>query len=132
MLFVFIFQREKDFSVQHSTLVNRAYSTLQNPLDRGLYLLVLNEASLELRNETLPPQFLDEIMSINEDLIEAETVEEIHAVGVCNQARIDKKIEQISAAFKRSDRENAKQLLLRLKYYMSIQDKVKESLRRVV
>jgi molecular chaperone HscB len=118
--------------LQHSALVNRAYNTLQRPLARGLYLLHLNEDSLEHETHLSTAEFLDEIMTINEDLIEAETAEEMNAVGDRNQAKIDDLVNRISEAFKNDDANKAKELLLRLKYYSNIQEKVKEALQRVV
>jgi len=112
--------------------VNRAYNTLQRPLDRGLYLLRLDEESLEHDASVSVTGFLDEIMTINEDLIEAETAQEINAVGALNQTRIDALVHRISEAFKIDDRDAAKELLLQLKYYASIQEKVKESLQKCV
>ena len=125
-------QIEKEFSAQHSTLVNHAYNTLQKPLDRGLYLLRLSEDRLEHDTRITSAEFLDEIMTINEDLIEAETAEEINIVGDLNQARIDALVRRISDAFKIKDPVTAKELLLRLKYYASIQEKVKELLQKII
>lgn len=125
-------QVEKEFSAQHSTLVNRAYNTLQRPLDRGLYLLHIDEDNLEHESHVSTADFLDEIMTINEALLEAETAADIEAAGARNQAKIDELERNISDAFKKNDTQRAKELLLRLKYYSNIQNKVKESLQGFV
>ena len=71
-------------------------------------------------------------MSINESLLEAETIDEINAVGDRNQAKIDEMVHGISEAFKEGDTDGAKELLLQLKYYANIQEKVKELLQKVI
>ncbi|XP_074062330.1 iron-sulfur cluster co-chaperone protein HscB isoform X1 [Macrotis lagotis] len=73
-------QTEKDFSEQHSTLVNEAYKTLLAPLSRGLYLLKLQGVEIsEGTDAGMDMEFLGEIMEINEKLAgahsEAETKE---------------------------------------------------------
>ena len=94
-------------------------------------MLHLNEDSLE-QEKHLSLEFLDEIMSINESLLEAETIDEINAVGDRNQAKIDEMVNGISEAFKKGETDAAKDLLLQLKYYANIQEKVKESLQKVI
>ncbi|KAM6318118.1 iron-sulfur cluster co-chaperone protein HscB isoform 2-T2 [Podargus strigoides] len=63
--------KEQYYSEQHSSLINKAYQTLLNPLSRGLYLLELN--GVEPAQETdcdADSVFLTEIMEINEKLAE--------------------------------------------------------------
>lgn len=65
------FQREKDLSESLSSLVNKAYSTLLNPLDRGIYMLKLHNVSIPEETTSLGPEFLMEIMELNEEIEEA-------------------------------------------------------------
>ena len=125
-------QTEKQFSLQHSAIVNRAYNTLQKPLARGLYMLRLGEESLEHEVHIAMAEFLDEILEVNEAILEADSPDVIAVVGAENQSKIDSLVNQISVAFKQNDRTVAKELLLRLKYYLNVADKVKDALQKYV
>lgn len=109
--------------------MNKAYQTLLKPLSRGLYLLRLNEEHLE-KEAQMDPEFLDEIMTRNEEIIEAETLDEIAALGDRNQIVLDDLVRRISQAFGANDTAHAKELLLRLKYFSNIDDKIKEAMRK--
>lgn len=54
-----------------SSLINKAYNTLSNPLERGLYMLSLNNVSIPEGTTSLEPEFLMEIMERNERVEEA-------------------------------------------------------------
>ena len=45
------FQRQYTYSLDNSSLVNKAYKTLRDPYERGLYLLKLMDNAIE-ENET--------------------------------------------------------------------------------
>ena len=62
-----VIQEEQDFADAQSTAVNEAYDALLKPVPRALYLLKLNGLSLE-ENITLEPEFLMDIMEINEEV----------------------------------------------------------------
>lgn len=53
-------------------MVNKAYATLMNPLERGLYILSLHNISIEEGSTQVDKEFLMEIMDRNEE-IENET-----------------------------------------------------------
>jgi molecular chaperone HscB len=125
-------ETEKEFSLQHSAIVNRAYNTLQRPLARGLYLLHLNEDALEHETQIAASDFLDEILETNEAILEAESADEIATIGARNQAKIDAIVLRVSEAFKNNDQQKAKELLIRLKYYSNIGEKIKEALQKCV
>ncbi|XP_063000390.1 iron-sulfur cluster co-chaperone protein HscB [Elgaria multicarinata webbii] len=119
-------QTERDFSEQHSSLVNKAYRTLLSPLSRGLYLLELN--GVELEEGTDPeadPEFLSEIMEINEKLSEAHNdakVEEMENFIAAKQAEL---IGSVSRAFDQDDFQEAKKVLAKMKYFANLEEKVK-------
>lgn len=65
-------QKEQEISEEFSSVVNKAFSTLSNPLERGLYLLSLHGVSIGEGNTDVDKVFLMEIMERNEE-IENET-----------------------------------------------------------
>lgn len=118
-------EKEKDFSIQHSSLVNRAYRMLAKPLTRGLYMLRLSEEDLEKETQ-IDLEFLDDVMEINEAIIEADSIETIVKLEIENQRVIDQLVRQISKAFEEDDKTLAKICLVKLKYYSNIDDKIKD------
>ncbi|XP_051490318.1 iron-sulfur cluster co-chaperone protein HscB isoform X2 [Apus apus] len=102
--------KEQHYSEQHSSLINKAYQTLLNPLSRGLYLLELK--GVEPVQETdcdADTEFLTEIMEINEKLAESKN-EDI--------------LEEIETLIK-DDLQEAKKLLAKMKYFANLEDKLK-------
>nr|XP_033340020.1 iron-sulfur cluster co-chaperone protein HscB [Megalopta genalis] len=59
-------EKEKQLSENLSSLINSAYSTLSNPLHRGLYMLKLNNITISEGTYSMDPEFLMEIMERNE------------------------------------------------------------------
>lgn len=55
-------------SSEWSSLINKAYKTLQTPLDRGEYLLELHGITLPEDNTINDPEFLMEMMEKNEEV----------------------------------------------------------------
>lgn len=72
-----MFQEEKILSESFSSLLNKAYSTLVNPLQRGLYMLKICGLNIEEGSITMDSSFLGEIMEWNEQVEEANTKESI-------------------------------------------------------
>nr|XP_034953913.1 iron-sulfur cluster co-chaperone protein HscB isoform X2 [Zootoca vivipara] len=104
-------QAEQNFSKQHSSLANKAYRTLLSPLSRGLYLLELNGVELEKGTDPeADPEFLSEIMEINEKLSDANN---------------DAKIEEMEN-FIADDLQEAKKHLAKMKYFANLEEKLKE------
>jgi len=131
-MYIVCLQTEKGFSLQHSAIVNRAYNTLQKPLARGLYMLQLSEENLEHEMQITIPEFLNEILEVNEAISEADSPDVVAVIGAENQAKIDNLVHCISEAFKQNDRVTAKELLLRLKYYSNVDEKIKDVLQTYV
>lgn len=61
-------QEEKQISEELSSLVNKAYSTLLDPLNRGLYMLKLHNITIPEGTTSVDPEFLMDIMEINEEV----------------------------------------------------------------
>lgn len=108
--------------------MNKAFSTLQKPLSRGLYLLELYGEPLDENEIEMEPDFLMEIMEINEKLAGATSVKIISSIGDENRIVLNDLVEQLSKAFKQKNVNVAKEILARLKYFTNIDDKVKNML----
>ncbi len=63
---------EQEKAMQLTSLANTAYATLKNPDKRMGYLLTLMGVMEEGEKYQLPPDFLMEVMEVNEDLMELE------------------------------------------------------------
>lgn len=59
---------EKSISENYSSLVNKAYSVLQSPLKRAMYLLSMKGENIQEDQKIENPEFLMEIMEINEEV----------------------------------------------------------------
>ncbi len=129
-LCVYIFQKETSLSEQHSAAVNRAYQTLLKPIPRGLYLLQLHGSDLEEGEIQMDPDFLMEIMEVNETLADCTDWAEIRDIDDKNKVILDELIREVAKHFDAADIRNAKKTLSKLKYYANIDDKVKEKERK--
>lgn len=61
-------ETEKDISAEYSSLVNKAYNTLQTPLMRAIHLLHLKGEAIEEEQRVDDPEFLMSIMELNEEV----------------------------------------------------------------
>lgn len=59
-------EAEQSLSSEWSSLVNKAYKTLQTPVLRGEYLLSLKGITISEKNTIEDPEFLMEVMEKNE------------------------------------------------------------------
>ncbi|XP_061459490.1 iron-sulfur cluster co-chaperone protein HscB isoform X2 [Rhineura floridana] len=117
---------EQDFSKQHSSLVNKAYRTLLNPLSRGLYLLELNGIELVKGTDTeADPEFLLEIMEINEKLSDANNDAKIEEMENFIAAKQEALTKGVRRAFDQDDLQEAKKLLAKMKYFANLEEKLK-------
>ncbi|CAK6959765.1 iron-sulfur cluster co-chaperone protein HscB [Scomber scombrus] len=121
--------KEQEYSEHQSALVNKAYTTLLKPLSRGLYMLDLEGMSIEEGTSFGgDPQFLMEVMEINEALDGAQTSEEANKIGQDTKGKLADLTEQIDAALRKGELQTAKALLAQMKYFANIDEKVKEKL----
>ncbi|XP_001380062.2 iron-sulfur cluster co-chaperone protein HscB isoform X1 [Monodelphis domestica] len=119
-------QTERDFSEQHSTLVNEAYRTLLTPISRGLYLLKLHGMEIpEGTDSGMDMEFLGEIMEVNEKLAEAHSEAATKEIGAFVRAKQKELTEDLAKAFEQGDLQKAKKLLGKMKYFSNLDEKVK-------
>ncbi|HEY1024140.1 MAG TPA: Fe-S protein assembly co-chaperone HscB [Sphingobacteriaceae bacterium] len=118
-----------------STLNNKAYAVLSNPLKRAEYILSLNDLVREGEKYQLPQEFLMEMMEVNEALMEQEfdpdamALEEIKGQVDQKEANLFSELHSFTSAYDaggESDREEAllkiKEIWYRQKYLMRIRD----------
>ncbi|XP_010735139.2 iron-sulfur cluster co-chaperone protein HscB [Larimichthys crocea] len=121
--------KEQEYSETHSALVNKAYRTLLKPLSRGLYMLELKGISIEEGTDSgADPEFLMELMEINEALHGARTSEQANEIGKDAKGKLADLTKEIDAALLKGELQAAKALLAQMKYYANIEEKVKEKL----
>ncbi|KAL8179956.1 UNVERIFIED_CONTAM: hypothetical protein K2H54_000807 [Gekko kuhli] len=120
-------QAERDFSAQHSALVNQAYGTLRSPLARGLHLLELNGVELEKGTDSeADPEFLSEIMEMNEKLTETKNEDATEEMENYIAAKQEELAKEVGRAFDQDDLQKAKKVLIKMKYFASLEEKVKK------
>ena len=123
--FVSATEENKTGSLTWSAAVNQGYKTLQKPLTRALYLLELSGHPLTEESVTLEPDFLMDIMTLNEEVADADE----------NEVRIlEEKMKDTMADFiltvdillTNDEFERAREEVARMKYYSNILDKIYE------
>lgn len=121
--------KEQQYSESQSALVNKAYRTLLKPLSRGLYMLELEGMRIEEGTDSgAQADFLMELMEINEAVDEAQTSAEAEKIGRDMNGKLVDLTKQIDAALCEGELQTAKALLVQMKYYANIEEKVKEKL----
>jgi molecular chaperone HscB len=65
-------EEEKATALEKSALLNKAFKTFQNPDETIKYVLQLKELLEEEEKYELPPDFLMEVLEINEELMELD------------------------------------------------------------
>ncbi|XP_012277071.1 iron-sulfur cluster co-chaperone protein HscB, mitochondrial [Orussus abietinus] len=120
-------EKEKQISENLSSLINKAYNTLLNPVDRGLYILQQYESSIPEGTTNLDSEFLMEIMEKNEE-IEAVSndKEKVFKLLEENRITLDVLTRDVSDAFRNKNIKLAKEALTKMKYYSSINLRLKQ------
>ena len=120
-------QEEQSVADKQSAYINKAYTTLLRPLSRGLYVLELHGDPIEESNTSVDPEFLMLMMEVNEELSEHQhDVEILRNLEKQNLECLNKCIKSISDAFREKNLAEAKEHVIKLKYYTNIEEKIKE------
>ncbi|XP_076244931.1 iron-sulfur cluster co-chaperone protein HscB-like protein, mitochondrial [Calliopsis andreniformis] len=120
-------EKEKQLSENLSSLVNKAYSTLSHPLKRGLYMLKLNGITISEETDNMNAEFLMEIMEKNEEIDDAlNDVAKIKKIMQENETMLNDMSMEIGDAFRQNNIKQAETLLIRMKYYDSINTRLKK------
>ncbi|XP_077298508.1 iron-sulfur cluster co-chaperone protein HscB-like protein, mitochondrial [Arctopsyche grandis] len=119
---------EQKISEEYSSLVNKAYSTLLHPLSRGTYILQLKGHELPEKTD-LESGFLHEIMERNEEVECADTPEEILRIEREIKSILVRLQNELNDALITDDFSAAIKTLVQMKYYISIEDQIKNVIR---
>ncbi|ROT76973.1 putative iron-sulfur cluster co-chaperone protein HscB, mitochondrial-like [Penaeus vannamei] len=119
-------EREQQYAADHSSQINKAYRCLLHPVERALYLLELAGQPLHEGQIDMDPEFLMEIMEVNEELAEADDKETVQEIGQKNQRILDNLLQEADTAFSNEDINTARQVVAKIKYYNNIYEKVRD------
>ncbi|CAG9809088.1 unnamed protein product [Chironomus riparius] len=123
-------EAEQSLSSEWSSLVNKAYKTLQTPVLRGEYLLSLKGITISEKNTIEDPEFLMEVMEKNETVEEAETKDDLLVLLDELQDEIADVNNKFASAYQSKNYAAAKNYLIKMKYLMSIENITKEKIQR--
>lgn len=105
-----------------SSLINKAYTTLQNPLSRAEYILSCNGVEMSSEGEKLTGGgILMTVMELREQIEEAQTESDLQPVKEEVDGLIKSELDQLEELFGRSSWEDAKNSAVRLRYWFNIQ-----------
>lgn len=130
---------EQDRVLELSTLNNKAYKVLSDPLKRIEYVLALSNLLAEGEKYQLPQQFLMEMMDVNEAIMEQEfepdavAIEDIKSQVGEIEAKLFDELKKHTTVFDSEDQEDKKELLLKIKdiwYREKYLLRIRESLSR--
>lgn len=104
-----------------SALLNKAYTTLQQPLARAEYILSLHGHELAGESESLTDaDVLMTVMEAQEEIEAAETQADLQKVKADADALIQEELQNLSSLFAASQWQQAKQSAVKLRYWLNI------------
>ena len=107
--------------------MNRAFRTLQDPLQRAVYLLELRGETIDESDSHSDTDFLMQILQLNEELADIDTAQDFHNFVAKNDATLDEIQSQLTTAFDvDNDVMRAKSLIVKMKYYSNLKEKLKD------
>ncbi|PWN35243.1 Co-chaperone Hsc20 [Meira miltonrushii] len=122
-------EKEQQIAAQQSAMINKAYETLREPLQRAHLLLEKFQSSIPSEAESLEdPEVLMEVMELREELEEASTEEEAAQVRARNKERLDATVNLLREAFSQQppDTETARSAAVGLRYWNNIEKAARE------
>ncbi|CAG9762400.1 unnamed protein product [Ceutorhynchus assimilis] len=122
-------KEEQSISANYSSLVNKAYSNLQVPLKRAEHLLQLKGDKLGEEQTLDDPEFLMEMMELNEELDNISDIEELKKFNIKNKNQLEIIAKSIDECFRKNDLKQAKAFVIKMKYYSSLGNRINGLLR---
>lgn len=119
-------KEEQEYSLEWSSLLNKAYKTLSTPFERGEYILKLKGYEISESNTSYDNEFLTDMMERNEEVEDAETYEEMQELLVKLRKDFQVLVSEFGKFICAEDLENARRILIKMKYLLSIEMMIKE------
>jgi molecular chaperone HscB len=114
-------------AVQNTSLLNTAFNTLDNDLERAAYLLELNNINaFDEKDTQMNSSFLMEMIDLQEALETLEESAKINTFITTIDTKINNTTQQLSAAFLQQNFDDAKNLVRELKFYNQTKDKAQQ------
>ena len=129
---------ERLASVQTSSLINQAYQTLRDPLDRAKYLLGLYGIDLSVETDTrMDPQFLMQQMELREALenigSNSDSLSKLLSLGDSLDLQVSNLLEKIAVLLndpsireKSSELSQARNLVRQLQFLSKLQSEISD------
>jgi len=132
--------RERRMSVQHAALVNEAYRTLKNPLNRARYLLELRGVEFnDERDTTMDPAFLMQQMELREALSDvASASDPLQKLGEIindismHSREMESQLQQFLADESHQNLQAAKQAVQKMQFFRRLQQEAEETEEQLV
>ncbi|KAG1451053.1 hypothetical protein G6F56_008184 [Rhizopus delemar] len=119
-------KREHDYAQLQSSIINKAYNTLKNPLTRAKYILSQEGHGINEDDSLNDPELLMEVMELREELDEATSEKELKQIKEKNDEKFQETVKRLELAFDKKDFTQAKDLAIELQYWSSIQNAIHE------
>ncbi|KAK4514634.1 uncharacterized protein ATC70_002235 [Mucor velutinosus] len=119
-------KRELDYAQLQSSVINKAYHTLKDPLSRAQYLLKEQGIQVNEGDSLSNPELLMEVMEFREELEEAQSEADIKPLKARNDEKYAETVHKLQLAFEKNDYESAKDLAIELQYLNSIKTAILE------
>ncbi|CCG82696.1 Putative uncharacterized protein [Taphrina deformans PYCC 5710] len=105
-----------------SSLLNKAYTTLQQPLPRAEYLLRINGFDMAAEGEKLTDSaVLMTVMDAREQIEEAQSEADLEGVKQEAKELIDNELKTLADLFSQAKWQDAKTSAVKLRYWLNIQ-----------
>eukprot|EP00096_Caligus_rogercresseyi_P005528 TRINITY_DN211_c0_g1_i1.p1 TRINITY_DN211_c0_g1~~TRINITY_DN211_c0_g1_i1.p1 ORF type:complete len:221 (-),score=44.67 TRINITY_DN211_c0_g1_i1:1609-2271(-) len=123
---------ELELAEQWSSLVNEAYSTLKSPVQRCLYLLELSGKPLVEDEVQMSPEFLMEVMELNEELEDdIACADDLDSFNKANDGRLEEYFKDFNDAWTSGQPEEARVHAAKIKYIDNLRGKIRETEERL-
>ncbi|RIA96340.1 hypothetical protein C1645_707999 [Glomus cerebriforme] len=115
-------RQEYNYASQQSSLINKAYQVLRDPLSRAKYMLQLNNVSISESESLQDQELLMEVLDVREQLEGATNENNVKAIKNESEGRINNISAKLSQAFNSNDFDKAKDLTVKLQYWYNIRN----------
>ncbi|KAI8390605.1 related to J-type co-chaperone JAC1, mitochondrial [Nakaseomyces glabratus] len=125
-------QKEQEADSEQSSLLNKAYHALKDPLTRSQHMIqILKDVDLTVdsvaREYTqMDPELLMDVMDVHEQLLDANSRDEVKEIEKVNKQRIEKIEAELKECYDNKEYERAINLTARLKYWKNVALAVKD------